>query len=92
MENNSEMKREELNNLEKNLVMKLNEIKDIMDAQKNTLAVSVRRDVIAVQLKDILDENTSFYSLKSALEEYIKSLYSNIEVKEVTEDEDNNQE
>ena len=92
MEDNSKMKKEELNNLEKNLVMKLNEIRDIMDAQKNTLDVSIRKDIVAVQLKDILDEHTSFYSLKSALEEYIKSLYSNIEVKGVTEDENNNQE
>ena len=92
MENNSKMKKEELNNLEKNLVTKLNEIRDIMDAQKNTLAVSIRRDVVAVQLKDILDEHTSFHSLKSALEEYIEYLYSNIEIKEVTEDENNNKE
>lgn len=92
MEDNSKMKKEELNNLEKNLVTKLNEIRDIMDAQKNTLAVSIRKDVVAVQLKDILDEHTSFHSLKNALEEYIEYLYSNIEIKEVTEDENNNKE
>lgn len=84
----------ELSKLEEMLVSKLNEVKDIMDSQRDTLAVSIRRDVVAVQLKDMLEENTSFYSLKSALEDYIKDLYSTVEIKEedANGDENNNKE
>jgi len=47
--------------LEKNLIEKLSEVKTIMDKQRDELAVSIRKDVVAVQLKDILTENSSFY-------------------------------
>lgn len=72
----------ELGKLEEILVSKLNEVKDIMDSQRDTLAVSIRKDVVAVQLKEILEEHVSYYALKNALEEYIKDLYSNIQIKE----------
>lgn len=88
-------KQAELSRLEETLVNKLNEVKYIMDSQRDALAVSIRRDVVAVQLKDLLEENTSFYSLKSALEDYIKDLYSNVEVIEEEDangDEDDNKE
>ncbi len=76
--------------LEKNLIEKLSEVKTIMDKQRDELAVSIRKDVVAVQLKDILTENSSFYSLKNALEDYIKDLYNNIQpVEEDKEDEIN---
>lgn len=70
----------ELSRLEETLVNKLNEVRDILDKQRDELAVSIRKDVVAVQLKDILDSHSSFYSLKAAIEEYIKDLYSNIEI------------
>lgn len=85
------LNKEELNRLEKNLIERLNEVKDIMDGQRDELSVSIRKDVVAVQLKDILDNNVDIYSLRNALEEYIKDLYSNVEViKESEVDENNN--
>lgn len=83
--------KEELSRLEETLVSKLNEVRDIMDKQKSDLEVSIRRDLVAVQLKDILESHTSFYSLKNALEEYIKDLYQNVQViKESDKDDENN--
>lgn len=84
------LNKEELSRLEKNLVERLNQVKDIMDGQRAELAVSIRKDVVAVQLKDILDSNTDIYSLKNALEDYIKDLYSNVEVIEESEVDENN--
>lgn len=79
-----------LHDMEKNLIEKLNEVKIIMDNQRDELAVSIRKDVVAVQLKDMLMENTSFYSLKNALEDYIKDLYDNVQIiEEDKNDEDN---
>lgn len=84
------LNKEELNRLEKNLIERLNEVKDIMDGQRDELSVSIRKDVVAVQLKDILDNNVDIYSLRNALEEYIKDLYSNVEVIEESEVDENN--
>lgn len=84
------LNKEELNRLEKNLIERLNEVKDIMDSQRDELSVSIRKDVAAVQLKDILDNNVNIYSLRNALEEYIKDLYSNVEVIEESEVDENN--
>lgn len=84
------LNKEELNRLEKNLIERLNEVKDIMDGQRDELSVSIRKDIVAVQLKDILDNNVDIYSLRNALEEYIKDLYSNVEVIEESEVDENN--
>lgn len=85
-------KADELHNLEKNLIGKLNEVRDIMDGQRRELEFSIRKDIVAVQLKDILDSNPSFPSLKSALEDYISNLYKVVTVKEEKKDEVNQQE
>lgn len=82
--------KEELNILEKNLVERLNEVKDIMNAQRDELAVSIRKDVVAVQLRDIMESNTTIYSLRNALEDYIRDLYSNIEINKESESDENN--
>ena len=37
--------------------------------------MSKRKDVIAVELKTILDNNSDYYSLKTALTTYIDNLY-----------------
>ena len=75
MENNS------LQELENNLVGRLSEVKEIMNKQRDELSVSIRRDVVATELKSIL-HNADFYSLKESLESYIKSLYDVIIQKE----------
>lgn len=79
-----------LQDMEKNLIERLNEVKVIMDSQRDELTVSIRKDVVAVQLKDILMDNTSFYSLKNALEDYIKDLYDNVQPIEEDKKDENN--
>ena len=80
-----------LHQLEENLIKKLNEVKDIMDGQRRELEFSIRRDLVAVQLKDLLESHTSFHSLKAALEDYIQDLYKVVEIKkEDKEDDENN--
>lgn len=50
-------------------------VKEEFIKDKQELAVSIRKDVVAVQLKELLDSNTDYYNLKSALEMYIQNLY-----------------
>lgn len=50
-------------------------VKEEFIKDKQELAVSIRKDVIAVQLKELLNSNTDYYNLKSALEMYIQNLY-----------------
>lgn len=86
MDNN----KESMQSLEDKLVKGLNEVREIMDKQRDELAVSIRRDVVAVQLKDMLESHSSFYSLKDALESYIKELYSSVEVVEEDDSDEGN--
>ena len=65
---------EENNNLE-NLVKGLTIVKEEFFKNKDELKVSKRKDVVAVELKTILDNNTDYISLKSALQLYIDNLY-----------------
>lgn len=65
---------EENNNLEM-LVQGLTIIKDEFIRNKEELKVSKRKDVVAVELKSILDSNSDFNSLKTAIQEYIDGLY-----------------
>ena len=65
---------EENNNLEM-LVQGLTIIKDEFIRNKEELKVSKRKDVVAVELKSILDSNSDFNSLKTAIQEYINDLY-----------------
>lgn len=44
-----------------------------IDTQKE-LAFSIRKDVVAAELRDMLDNNPNFYELKTALESYIDNL------------------
>ncbi len=64
----------EENSLE-NLVKGLTIVKDEFFRNKEELKMSKRKDVIAVELKTILDNNSDYYSLKTALTTYIDNLY-----------------
>lgn len=57
------------------IVEQLKVVKDDYVECKKELMVSIRRDVVAAELKDILLENVDYYALKEALDEYIKKLY-----------------
>lgn len=61
-------------NLE-NMVDKLNLVKTEFIKDKELLKVSIRKDVVAVELKAMLDTNTDFNSLKTAILQYIDALY-----------------
>ena len=50
-------------------------VKEEFIKDKQELAVSIRKDVVAVQLKELLDSNTDYYNLKSALQMCIQTLY-----------------
>ena len=65
---------EEKNNLE-NLVKGLNLVKEEFIKCKDELKVSIRKDVVAVELKSIIDKTDNYLNLKAALENYITDLY-----------------
>lgn len=56
------------------LVEKLKSVRDGYINTQKELEVSIRRDVVACELKDILTENVDYYGLRNALDEYVKKL------------------
>lgn len=67
-----------LKNQEQKLVENLLLVKEDYIKTKEVLAISIRKDVLLVELKDMLNMNTDFYSLKTALEDYIEKLKGEI--------------
>ena len=61
--------------LENQLVNSLKNFRQAYINMSNELKVSIRRDVVAVELKDILTNNPDNYSLRTSLESYIQNLY-----------------
>lgn len=61
--------------LENQLVNSLKNFRQAYINMSNELKVSIRRDVVAVELKDILTNNPDNYSLRASLESYIQNLY-----------------
>ena len=61
--------------LENQLVNSLKNFRRAYINMSNELKVSIRRDVVAVELKDILTNNPDNYSLRASLESYIQNLY-----------------
>ena len=49
-------------------------IKNAFIKNQQDLKFSIRKDIVAAQLKDLLENNPNFYELKSALETYIDNL------------------
>lgn len=60
--------------LENQLIEKLSIVRDEFIANREELAVSIRKDVVAAQLRDILINNPDFYELKAAIEDYANDL------------------
>lgn len=58
----------------KDIVEKLSIVRDDYIATKTELKLSIRKDIVSAELKEILSANPDFYSLRNALEEYINSL------------------
>lgn len=63
--------------LENQLIEKLSIVRDEFIANREELAVSIRKDVVAAQLRDILINNPDFYQLKVAIEDYANDLIKN---------------
>lgn len=59
----------------KKLVSQLELVKDEFIKNKNELMISKRNDIIAVELKTILNNTQDYTSLKTAIEKYINDLY-----------------
>lgn len=57
------------------LIERLTVVKNEFIRNKDELLVSVRKDVVASELKDIMSKNTDYQSLTQALEVYISNMY-----------------
>lgn len=68
----------DLKKQEEELVSNLILVKEEYVKMKEQLAVSLRKDVLLIELKDMLNTNTDFFSLKNAIEEYIIKLEGEI--------------
>ena len=64
----------DLKEQEQKLIDQLTIIKNAFIKNQQDLKFSIRKDIVAAQLKDLLETNPNFYELKSALEAYIDNL------------------
>jgi hypothetical protein len=64
----------DLKEQEQKLIDQLTIIKNAFIKNQQDLKFSIRKDIVAAQLKDLLENNPNFYELKSALETYIDNL------------------
>ena len=64
----------DLKEQEQKLIDQLTVIKNAFIKNQQDLKFSIRKDIVAAQLKDLLENNPNFYELKSALETYIDNL------------------
>lgn len=60
----------------KQIIERLQLVKDEFIKSKDELAVSIRKDVVAAELKDILLKNKDYESLKKSVDTFIKNLYN----------------
>lgn len=56
------------------LIEQLSEVRDEFIKNKKDLAVSIRKDLVAVELRELLSSNLTYDELKIALETYIAGL------------------
>ena len=59
---------------EQKLIDQLTIVKNAFIKNQQDLKFSIRKDIVAAQLRDLLENNPNFYELKSALETYIDKL------------------
>lgn len=57
------------------MVDKLNIVKQEFFKDKEELSVSIRKDVVGVELKNILLNTDNYLSLKKSIQDYIDQLY-----------------
>ena len=68
------MENESLKAQADNIIKQLTAVKEEFVRNKEEIAVSIRKDIVSIELKSILVENTDYYSLRNALETYIENL------------------
>lgn len=68
------MENESLKAQAEKVIEQLTAVKEDYIKNKEELALSIRRDVVRVELKVLLQDNTDYISLKRALENYIDNL------------------
>ena len=68
------MKNESLKTQAEKVIEQLTAVKEEFVRDKEELALSIRRDVVKVELRAILQDNTDYNSLKNAIEKYINNL------------------
>ena len=68
------MENESLKAQAEKVIEQLTAVKEEFVKNKEELAISIRRDIVKVELKAILQDNTDYNSLKGALENYIDNL------------------
>lgn len=56
------------------IVNKLTLVRDEFIKNKEELSVSIRKDIVCANLKDLLKNNTDYNSLKNGIEKYIQQL------------------
>lgn len=56
------------------LIEQLNMVREAFIKQKDTLAVSIRKDLVKADLKDILYNSNNYEELKTKLNKYIDNL------------------
>lgn len=69
------MENENLKSQANKIIEQLTAIKSEFLKDKEELSLSIRRDTVSVELKDILNNYKDYSSLKQAIEEYIKNLF-----------------
>ena len=68
------MENESLKSQAQKIIEQLTSVKEEFIKDKEELAISIRRDIVKVELKTLLQDNTDYKSLKEALETYINNL------------------
>ena len=70
------------------LIKGLSYVRDEFLRTRELLSISIRKDIVAVELKDIIANNKTYDSLKVKLEEYIESLYKDYNVSKKEDNKD----
>lgn len=68
------MENESLKAQAEKVIEQLVAVKEEFIKNKEEIALSIRRDVVKVELKAILQDNTDYNSLKTAIETYIDNM------------------
>lgn len=76
------MNKEEMNKQAEQILKRLNLVKEEFIKDKNLLAVSIRKDLVAIQLKDIIQNTQTREELVCKLDMYIKDLYNNLSIQD----------